>query len=88
VANYALSCFYCNLSKQAFVTGIDPKTKAEEQLFHPRKDRWEKHFRWKAGYTEIEAITAKGRATLSRLNMNRKERKEARALWVRTEIWP
>ena len=86
--NYALSCFNCNLSKSAQVTGIDPKTELEEPLFHPRKDRWADHFRWVKNFTAIQGKTATGRATVDRLKMNSSARVIARRLWRATGIWP
>ncbi len=86
--NYALACFFCNLSKLAFTTGIDPKTNLVAPLFNPRSDQWDHHFAWNRTHTEIKGLTDKGRATLLRLNLNRVERRKARKLWLKTEVWP
>jgi len=87
-SNYALSCFYCNSSKGAEVTGGDPKSRREVPLFDPRKDRWEDHFRWVKNFTAIQGRTAVGRATVERLKMNSNARVVARRLWRATGIWP
>ena len=47
LSNYALACFYCNNSKGAHTTGHDPETGEDVPLFHPRKDKWEEHFKWR-----------------------------------------
>lgn len=48
---------------------IDPLTKKEVPLFHPRKDVWKEHFTWKG--VKIEGLTEIGRATVKSLNLNR-----------------
>lgn len=69
--NLALACPHCNSHKWAFVDGIDPETELAVPLFHPRRDRWSDHFRWADGQPELlEGMTARGRATISRLRMN------------------
>jgi hypothetical protein len=87
-ANYALSCITCNSYKSDHVTGHDPSTGAELPLFHPRREKWGRHFRFVPATLEIRGITATGRATLARLRMNAPKQIEARALWVELEIYP
>ena len=87
-ANLALACFFCNNSKSAHTTGIDPVTKKEVPLFHPRRDTWAEHFQWTRGLLEIRGLTACGRATVMRLKMNAPIRKEGRELWQMTGYWP
>jgi hypothetical protein len=43
---------------------------ADVGLFDPRTDRWELHFRPDVDTGEIHGLTATGRATVRRLNMN------------------
>jgi hypothetical protein len=70
------------------MVGIDPETGKEEPLFHPRKQRWDGHFRWPKNYSVIEGKTPTGRATVNRLQMNNAARLTARPLWVATATWP
>ncbi len=70
-ANLALSCLGCNSVKGAFVTGHDPVTERDVPLFHPRQQRWMAHFAWTPDTTEMLGLTATGRATVVRLQLNR-----------------
>ncbi|MCS7264209.1 MAG: HNH endonuclease [Armatimonadetes bacterium] len=75
--NLALSCG-CHRFKAARTYAQDPKTGKLVRLFNPRKDRWDKHFCWSKDLTEIEGLTAIGRATVEALKLNRKE-----LVWLR-----
>jgi hypothetical protein len=68
-ANLALACISCSLRKGARQTGLDKETGKRVALFHPRRDIWNKHFRWDG--VELEGITPKGRATIEVLKLNR-----------------
>jgi 5-methylcytosine-specific restriction endonuclease McrA len=70
--NLALACVDCNLHKGSNLTGIDPETDATTELFHPRRHRWEDHFRW-AGI-EIVGTTPIGRTTVRVFYMNSDDR--------------
>lgn len=48
--------------------GIDPQTNRVTPLFHPRRHRWERHFRWEGPY--LVGRTATGRVTVEVLEMN------------------
>jgi hypothetical protein len=69
--NLALTCRGCNEEKSDATTGIDPATGQSMPLFHPRNDIWDKHFAWSEDFTYIIGLTAVGRATVARLDMNR-----------------
>ena len=69
--NLALACSACNNSKYDKTTGFDPLTRQTVLLYHPRKDRWEKHFMWNSDFTEIIGLTKIGRATVVSLKLNR-----------------
>jgi hypothetical protein len=43
--NLALSCVLCNQRKGSDLTSIAPQTGQITPLFHPRRDRWQDHFR-------------------------------------------
>ena len=77
-ANCALACRSCNLWKAMHVNGIDPESQAVVRLFHPRQDRLEEHFRADTASGETEGLTAIGRATVARLNMNSEAHRAAR----------
>ena len=76
--NLAYACHHCNLLKGPNLTSLDPDTGALTELFHPRLDRWTKHFRI---HTEkIVGLTAKGRATVFLMKMNVAHRSELRKI--------
>jgi hypothetical protein len=68
IDNLAPSCFYCNSYKGPNLAGIDPATGKVTRLFHPRRDVWDRHFRWRG--PELKGRTAIGRATIGVLNIN------------------
>jgi hypothetical protein len=51
---------------------VDPTTNKVVFLFHPREQRWHRHFRLNGG--RIEGITSSGRATVALLHLNYAER--------------
>lgn len=67
--NLALACVSCSLRKGAKETAADPETKEIVRLFNPRTDDWNKHFTWVG--VKLVGLTAKGRATIEELNLNR-----------------
>ena len=69
--NLALSCHACNRFKSDFLTGFDPVTGHEVPLFNPRRDRWAEHFRIDPETLEMIGLSPVGRATITRLQMNR-----------------
>jgi hypothetical protein len=66
--NLALACIDCNLHKGSNLTGIDPDTGRVTRLYHPRKDQWLVHFKWRGIY--LMGKTAIGRTTVRVLQMN------------------
>jgi hypothetical protein len=70
--NLAWSCFYCNRFKGSDLASIDPNSQKVVVLFHPREQRWNRHFRLNGAL--IEGITSSGRATVTLLHMNDSER--------------
>lgn len=86
--NLALTCISCNSSKYNHITGTDPLDGTEQQLFNPRVDTWDDHFRWSGDGVTLEGRTPIGRATVNRLKMNSAERLEARRYWVRLGLLP
>ncbi|MCE9638050.1 MAG: HNH endonuclease [Planctomycetes bacterium] len=68
-ANLALACVSCSLRKEARRSATDPTTRRSVPLFHPRRQRWDTHFRWTG--TRVVGVTPTGRATIAALRMNR-----------------
>lgn len=67
-SNLALACIDCNLHKGSNLSGIDHANGAIVELFHPRRQKWSEHFRWRG--IRIVGITPTGRASVAVLNMN------------------
>src|ERR1044071_3808007 len=65
--NLALACVSCNAHKGPNVGGIDPRTGRHTRLFHPRKDLWRAHFRWRS--EKLVGVTGIGRTTIAVLAM-------------------
>jgi HNH endonuclease len=79
--NLALACFFCNSYKGPNIAGVNPLTGRRVRLFHPRKDRWNQHFRWDGAVLEGRTIT--GRVTIALLEINRAEAVELREYLIR-----
>ena len=88
VDNLCLTCRGCNSFKQDFQTGLDGDSQEEVALFNPRTQSWGDHFRWDEAGTHIIGLTPTGRATISRLRMNRDAVVAARRLWVQAGWHP
>ncbi|MBI1903019.1 MAG: HNH endonuclease [Planctomycetia bacterium] len=67
-SNLALACYHCNLHKGSDISGKDPVTGRTTRLFHPRRDQWHRHFRWRGA--KLVGRSAVGRATIAVLNIN------------------
>jgi HNH endonuclease len=85
--NLALACRRCNERRYNFTTGIDPETRKESLLFHPRQQVWAEHFIWTADKLRILGLSALGRATCERLDINDDRRadkfiQKSRQFWV------
>ena len=72
LSNLAFSCQGCNNHKHIHTEAPDPLTGKKVPLFHPRKDKWEQHFKWSKAFSHIVGTTSTGRATVRRLELNRK----------------
>jgi hypothetical protein len=79
-SNLCLSCWVCNRHKGSDLTSIDPLSGDITPLFHPRRYRWDEHFRL-SGAT-IEGITAQGRTTARMLHFNDPDQVELRAALI------
>ena len=89
LANLALCCYGCQFRKLAFQSGYDPSTKKTTRLFHPRRQRWSRHFRWSADGMHLEGLTRVARATIERLALNHPRQVEARSRWqMHPDLFP
>ena len=86
--NEALACRSCNLFKSDRTVSVDPETGNEVALFNPRKDRWEEHFRIDVESCTIVGLTATGRATIERLQMNSPMQIAGRRFWIQLGLFP
>lgn len=77
--NLAWSCHECNLLKGTNLVSRDPETGEVAALFHPRRDRWEEHFKREGNY--VRGMTPTGRATVRLLQLNSTSRVRLRA-WL------
>jgi HNH endonuclease len=66
--NLALACSWCNAVKGPNLSSIDPDSGELTRLYHPRRDRWDEHFRREGPY--ILGLTAVGRTTAWLLRFN------------------
>ncbi len=69
--NLALACSACNGSKYNKTEAVDPDSLEIVALYNPRKDVWDEHFAWNSDFSLIVGLTAKGRATVAALKLNR-----------------
>ena len=88
LGNLCLSCAGCNVFKRDSVAAIDPETGAKAALFNPRIHSWNDHFRWDDEKTRLIGLSAIGRATVSRLRINRRKAIQARRRWVDAALHP
>jgi len=77
----ALACPECNYHKGTNLTSIDPDTGEVTSLFHPRRQRWEDHFRRHGA--RIVGRTPVGRTTVWLLEINTGDRLRLRELLLR-----
>jgi hypothetical protein len=84
--NLVLACPGCNLHKADRMTAADPTTGEDVGLFHPLRQPWPEHFRFK-GY-QIEGLTAVGRATVEALNLNHSRRQRIREVEEAFGLYP
>jgi hypothetical protein len=66
--NLAWSCLHCNKHKGPNIAGLDPLTGQIVPLFHPRRQRWDRHFVWEGPV--LMGRTRIGRATIRVLAVN------------------
>lgn len=86
LSNLALSCHHCNLHKGPNLAGIDPESGQMVPLFHPRRDAWADHFRWRGA--ELVGLTSIGRATIQVLAINHPDFRQVRVALLAAGLFP
>lgn len=71
LSNLCWSCQGCNNRKFTAIRAVAPLTGKTVNLYHPRRDDWNVHFRWSEDFLLIVGETPTGRATVKRLQLNR-----------------
>jgi hypothetical protein len=84
--NLALACYACNHHKGPNIAGFDLVTRQTVPLFHPRRDTWSDHFRWKGPV--LEGATPAGRVTVHVLAINRDIRVALRRTLIHEGAFP
>src|SRR2546430_2992415 len=85
-SNRAFACLRCNRRKGPNIAGVDPITRRITRLFHPRRDRWSAHFRWRGPI--VVGITTIGRTTIAVLDMNHPSIVEVRSSLIAEGLFP
>lgn len=83
--NLAWACIFCNLYKGPNLASFDPDSGELSRLFHPRRDRWEEHFRMTG--SQIIGLTPVGRTTGWLLELNSDLLTGLRATLMRENRW-
>lgn len=83
--NLALACSLCNKHKGSDLASIDPKNDEIVRLYHPRRDRWNKHFQL-ANNGEIKPLSPIGRVTAKLLQKNQLSRIKERELLNQSSV--
>ena len=67
-SNLCLACFACNRHKCPNISGFEERTGRVVPLFHPRRQKWLRHFRWDGPL--LVGRTGAGRVTVAVLAIN------------------
>ena len=86
--NLWLACRLCNGFKATQMQARDPLTGRRVRLFHPRRQRWSRHFLWSEDGTRIIGRTACGRTTVVALQLNHVIAVMVRRAWVAAGWFP
>jgi hypothetical protein len=84
--NLAWACFVCNRFKGSDIASIDIETGRIIRLFHPRKDKWTKHFRLEGAL--IIPLTPRGRVTEYLLQFSHADHVELRHYLIPAGRYP
>lgn len=84
--NLALACHHDNEHKGTNLSSVDPETGKVVRLFHPRSQRWSRHFRFEGPL--IVGRTKCCRATVAVLAPIAPDRVELRAALIAADEFP
>ncbi len=84
--NLCLCCFACNRHKGPNISGIDPVSGRIVPLYHPRCQKWLRHFRWDGA--KLMGLTPRGRATVIVLRINLDHRVGLRRELIKEGVFP
>src|SRR5262249_10463748 len=84
--NLCWACFHCNLNKGTNLAGIDPKTGKKAWLYHPRRMKWSRHFRWDGPI--LVGQTPEGRTSVAVLRINDEDYVRMRAALIAEGVFP
>ena len=87
-ANLAYSCQGCNSYKYTSTEAFDVVSGERVPLYHPRQHAWRDHFAWNDDFSQMVGLTATGRATIARLDLNRANVVNLRRLLVAVNQHP
>jgi hypothetical protein len=79
-------CPFCIQHKGPNVAGFDPKTRRLTPLFHPRRHKWPRHFRWDGPL--LVGRTPVGRTTIVVLAINNILRVRLREELIEEGVFP
>lgn len=79
-------CVLCNRFKGPNIAGIDRRSGKVVSLFHPRRHKWHRHFRWNG--PALTGLTPIGRTTIAVLNINDPEAIVMRAALMDAGLFP
>ena len=86
--NLANACQGCNNRKFVSTEGVDPLTNETVQLYNPRLDVWSEHFAWNYDFTLLIGLSPIGRATIDKLDLNRRQVVNLRRILVKNGLHP
>ncbi len=84
--NLALACLRCNVAKGADLGTLAGRPRQLIALYHPRRDRWDVHFRLNG--IRIMPLTATGEATVRLLELNADDRLRLRRALHKSGRYP
>jgi hypothetical protein len=84
--NLAVACPRCNRNKGLNIAGFDVRAREIVRLFHPRRDRWADHFRWRG--PQLIGLTPIGRTTIRVLAINHPEAIQVRRDLMAERLFP
>lgn len=84
--NCGLACLRCNKHKGPNIAGIDPHSGKMVALFHPRLQKWDRHFQWLGA--RLVGRTQTGRATIAVLAINDREAVSFRKELIAEGLYP